>query len=151
MSSMQTLDVLERVRAFRARLVDLYHRLAEEEKRERVRMLLGYMERHEERLEHCLSEYEKIAGSSVLRTWFKFVPEMASLNAESFARLETDADIAELTRVGIELDRGVLTLYRTMADNAVSPEVKELFTGLLSNAEREQALLARTSQELEQI
>ena len=66
MGCRSTRELLDLVRDFHKQLSELYARMAEVATKEKVKMLLNYMSRHETQLEQCLARYEEHAAKSLL-------------------------------------------------------------------------------------
>ena len=62
MSIKKTRDIIDYARGFHEKLNLYYQSLAEHTNKERLKLLLEYMARHEKHFEECLAEYEETAS-----------------------------------------------------------------------------------------
>lgn len=147
----RTQDVLDHARIFHNELRRLYEQLSTETEKERVRMLLDYLSRHEEHLEESLAAYEEGASKRVLDTWFKYVPAEDKLEKFRDVKLEPDMSVDDVVDVALRMDDCLVDLYKEMAEVAVSQEVKEVFTNLLEMEEQEKHKLVRNALQLKEI
>ena len=147
----RTQDVLDHARAFHKELQRLYQQLSTETEKERVKMLLEYLSRHEEHLEQSLSAYEAGASKRVLDTWFKYVPQEDKLQKFRDVKLEPEMSVDDVIEVALQMDNCLVDFYKDMAEVAVSQEVKEVFTNLLEMEEQEKHKLVRNALQLKEI
>ena len=67
----QTKDVLDYARTFHRQLSEYYDSLSKLAEKQRVKMLLDYLSRHEKHLDEILADYEEDASKKVMNTWLK--------------------------------------------------------------------------------
>ncbi len=144
-------DVLDQARAFHHDLSVYYRQLEGAAQQERVRILLGYLSRHEERLEEAMAEYEAGAGPQVLNSRYKYTPLLDLAERTKDYVVDPEMSVEEVVRVALGFDDCLLAAFRRMAENAPSEEVRELFARLLALEESEEHHLARSALELNQI
>ena len=147
----RTQDVLDHARTFHNELRRLYEQLSTETQKERVKMLLEYLSHHEKHLEQSLAAYEESASERVLDTWFKYVPQEDKLKEFQDVKLEPDMSIDDVVDVALRMDNCLVEFYKDMAEVAVIPEVKEVFTNLLAMEEKEKRKLVRDALRLKEI
>ncbi len=143
MVNLQTRDILEQARRFHRDLRAYYETLGKGNQQERVRLLLDYMQRHEETLDKCLEQYALGAGPGVLNTWFKHAPEISAAECFEGIDVHDDMSVDEVIRVSLQLDDRLIAYYRRLADLAVAEEVKDLFNDLLREEQNEERRMAR--------
>lgn len=141
MSFEQTRDLIGRARAFHRQLRDFYHGLETVAEKERVRMLLDYLARHEEIMEKHLAEYEAGPGGRVLDTWLKYAPHTEIRKALAEVGIRPDAGFQDVVCTALRLDELLLEMYRKAAEMAPREDVRELFRGLFEEGKRERAKL----------
>ena len=141
----RTRDILQRAREFHAQLSDFYAQMGRTVGREKIRMLLTYMSRHESNLAECLGQYEKDAARRVLDTWFRYSPDQPLCKCFEGVQISPDASVEDVVRMALQFDACLLDNYREMAERAVSVEVRELFQSLLKMEEKEGSALARNA------
>lgn len=150
MAAMRTRDILERAREFHAQLSRFYERMGEAAGREKIRLLLTYMSRHETHLAEQLARYREEAAREVLDTWFKYVPEKATGECFEGLVIPSGATVEEVVRMALRLDRCLVDLYTEMAERAVSGEVRDLFQSLLKSERKQENKMVRDALALDQ-
>lgn len=141
----RTRDILENARAFHAQLSDFYAQMGRAAGREKIKMLLTYMSRHESNLAECLGRYEKDAARRVLDTWFRFASSPPTCKCFEDLRISPDASVEDVVRMALNIDQCLIDLYKEMAERAVSQEVRDLFQSLLNMEEKEGAAMVRNA------
>ncbi len=142
----QTRDILEKARGFHRALAAYFERLEQIAPKERVRMVLEYLRRHEQAMDEELKSFEAHAARPVLESWFKYAPESVQ---EAIQRLEIRADmtVEEVVDIALKLDEQLLALYGHAARLAPDAAVRELFSNLHREGLRERARILRAVNE----
>ena len=135
----QTKDILERARTLHRELSDFYQRLKDDTQRERVKMLLDYLSRHESLMDERLKEYEESAARSLLDTWYKIAPAQEIRRTMENLNLHPDMSVAEVLDIALRLDEVLIELYKQAADLAPAEDVRALFSQLWAEAQKERA------------
>jgi hypothetical protein len=151
MASQTVRDIITHIRGMHRQLSSLYQSMGHASARERVKLLLYYVSRHERNLEDALSQYQQQAKKSVLDTWYKSSsgdPLAAVLDP---IRINPDMATDEVVRVVLDADQKLVAQFRQLAENAASEDVRELFQKLIAIEEREEHLLVRDATELEDL
>ncbi len=143
MAYKKTRDVLDKMRLFHKQLSEFYAQMSERANRQKVKLLLDYMSRHETRLEGCLARYEDSAAKRVLDTWFQFVPPIAKREFFQDMELAPDMSVEDVIRTTIQFDNCLAEFCMQMSETAMSEEVRELFSCLLSMEKREERQAVR--------
>jgi len=143
-----TRDVLERARTFHRKLAEYYEQLGAVQGKDKVRMLLDYMGRHERRLEEAIANYEEDASRGVLNTWFKYTPEQATYRCFEDIEVKPDMTVEEVIKTALRMDNCLVELYRGMAERSVSEEVRQLFDDLLRLEQSEELAMVRSALEI---
>jgi rubrerythrin len=147
----RTRDVIDHVRAFHAQVGELYRRLAEGADRERVRLLLNYMGRHEKHLEASLAAFEEQAASGLLDTWFQYDPEEETLARLTDVAVDPGMGVDDVIALAMRVDDGLIGLYEELAACALSADVKELFANLLELEKQEKSKAIRGALEMKDL
>ena len=148
-----TKDVLDHAREFHGQVSEYYRQLSEKVQKERVKMLLEYMSRHEKHLEENLSNYEEDVSGRILNAWFQYPPPkdilktVVSLTLEGKENLTVD----EVIELALRIDGCVIQLYQKMAADSKFVEVKEVFTNLLEMEKHREMDLVRDALHLKEI
>ena len=148
MTNVTVRDILELAKNIHHRLSEYFQQLADTEERERIRMLLQYLQRHEVGMENYVNACENLVLEHVLETWYPYVPETNIQNEIENAHISPTSSLSEIISAAIRLDNCLVNLYRRMADTATSEDVKHLFEELLSLEEKEEFRLVRDTFEL---
>lgn len=150
MTAQRTRDILERAREFHAQLGRFYERMGGQVGREKVKMLLTYMSRHETNLADCLGRYKREAAQRILDTWFKYPSDKGSCQCLENLAIPPDAGVEDVVQLALKLDRCLVELYSEMAAQAVSQEVRDLFANLLKTEQKEETKMVRNALMLDQ-
>lgn len=150
MAYRQVHDVLDGIKAFHRRLGEMYHSMSEAADKERMKMLLDYMSRHEANAVECLDQFEKDDKTRVLESWFKSKTLDADLAGLDPGTLRPGMDIDDVIRVALEIDTKLLDFYRKMADAASSDAARDLFQALLKQEQKMETRMVRDAIEFTQ-
>lgn len=148
-----TKDVLDHAREFHGQVGEYYRQLGEKNQKERVKMLLEYMSRHEKHLEENLARYEEDVSGRILNTWFQYPPPpdmlktCVNLNLEGKENLTVD----EVIELALKIDDCLIQLYQQMAAESEFEEVKEVFNNLLEMEKQQEMDLVRDALHLKEI
>jgi rubrerythrin len=145
MPTQQTRDILRHVAEFHEQLSNFYSQLENQTGKERVKMLLDYLSRHETHLAESIRAYGEDASRKVLNTWFRDPQEADAAQAIKRLQISPDLSIDEVVEMGLKLDNRLITAYRQMADTAESEDVRNVFQNLLALEEQEKHRLAKNS------
>jgi len=138
-------DILDHAKKFHEELSRVYARLGEASEREKMKVLLNYMSRHEEHLVECLTAMESDASKLTLDTWFKYTPKEPHCDCFKRAEIDPSMTFEEIIDGTLEVDKGLLDFYHAAVEKAVSPEVKEFFTEVLELEKREEVECLRNA------
>ena len=147
----QTKDVLEHVREFHRKLGAFYDELKASTSRERARVLLDYMSRHEKYLEDCLIQYEEQVSDNLLDTYFKYGSESTELTAITDFEIKPDMDVEDVIAAAMHFDTCLIAFYREMSQRALSKKVREVFENLLEMEQNEQIQLSKRALDIESL
>ena len=133
-----TKEVLDHAREFHRLVREFYNRLSKKEQKERVRILLDYMSRHQRHLDESLAEYQRTVPERILNTWFQYPPPKNILETCLNISLEEKENLTvdDVVSMALELDKCLLQLYQTMAEHSEFEEVRTVFTNLLEMEKR---------------
>jgi rubrerythrin len=142
-----TKDVLDHAKEFHHQLSDYYGQLREKADRERVKMLLDYLSRHEKHLEESLADFENEVSEKILKTWFQYPPPKATLAACQTLVLEEDPDISVdgVIELALKMDECLVQLYQAMIKSSESEDVRGIFQNLLEMEKHEEVELVRNA------
>lgn len=126
----QTKQVLGFAKKFHHQLSELYHRISEKSKKERVKILCDYLSRHETNLEIKLNEYEKDLTKEILETWFQFLPDHKKPKCIEEIEFDVNEDVDEIIDLALEMDDCLLNIYKRIAQDTEDYHVKDVFYSL---------------------
>lgn len=140
----QTKDILEHARTFHKYIAEYYRQLKEKSNKERLKMFLDYFEEHERHLEETIADYEESLNEKLLKTWFKMSPCEDVFNKLQALLKKGEDSVDELIKHALQVDDCMINMYKTLAERAEVPKVKELFTDLIQLEENEKRKMVRT-------
>lgn len=145
MSFETTQDVLDHARAFHRQVSEFYDQLSQQNQKQRIKMLLDYLSRHEKHLEESLALYEEQVSSGILKTWFQYPPPKETLDICVNMSLEgrEDLTVEQVIELALQLDECLVDLYRAMIESADTEEVKAVFQNLLEMEKQEEIDMVR--------
>ena len=151
MASETVKDIITRIRGMHNQLGWFYQAMEETAAKERVKLLLQYISRHELNLEKALSQYQQQAKKAVLNTWYKATPGDTLGQDLDLLKITVDMSAGEVIRIALDVDQKLVAQFRQMAENSGSEEVRELFQKLIAIEEREEHQLVRDAIEFEDV
>lgn len=151
MASETVQDIIIRIRGMHSRLGWFYQALGDAASKERVKLLLNYISRHERNLEEALGQYQHQATRAVLDTWYKATPGSTLTQELDQLKITADMTADEVVTVVLAADQKLVDQFRQLAGNAASEEVRDLFQKLIAIEEREEHQLVRDALELEDV
>ena len=141
-------DVMDRVILFHKNLAKFYHNMSDVVQKERVKLLLDYMARHEEHLQENLARYKGEISTRLLDTWFKYVPSSNVLKDCEQQVIKPDMSVEEAVTQALKFDDCLLNFYNIMAENCCYKDLKEIFTNLANMEKRNRQNFVRDAQEV---
>jgi len=148
-----TKDVLDHAREFHGQVSVYYRQLGKKVQKERVKMLLEYMSRHEKHLEENLARYEEDVSGRILNTWFQYPPPKDILKTVVSFTLEGKENLTvdEVIDLALRIDDCLIQLYKQMAAESECGDVREVFTNLLEMEKHREMDLVRDALHLKEI
>lgn len=147
MSNEQTRDILEHARQFHRQVSEFYDQLSSQAEKERIKMLLEYMSRHEKNMAKTLEKFERSAPKRLMGACYKvglqFRPcseVVRDLNVSS------DMSVDDVLQMGLEFDDCLIAVYKDRAESAPDEKVRGVFQNLVELAQKEKRLLSRDAQ-----
>lgn len=141
----QIKEIIEHARSFHRLIADYYHQLGEQTERERMKMLLQYLEQHERTAEKALADYETDASQKMLKSWSKYSACEDKLSTLKNMLSDSATSPEDVIRMAIGLDECLLSMYRELVDTGNDPDVTEALENLLALESSELRILARDS------
>lgn len=151
MASETVRDIIDHVRAVHSQLSWFYQTLGDTAEKERLRMLLQYVSRHERNLEQALAKYQETASRSLMNTWFKTAQDNPVRTCLQNVVITADMSTDEVIRIVLAMDRCLVDTFSRIAETAPADDVKALFRDLVRMEERQDHKLMRDALELEDV
>ena len=147
MSNEQTRDILEHARQFHQHVSEFYDQLSCQTEKERIKMLLDYMSRHEQNMAKALADFEHSAPVHLLNACYKVGRQFRPCS-EVIRDLNISADMSvdEVIQMGLEFDDCLIAVYKDRAENAPDENVRGVFQNLVELAQKEKRQLSRNAQ-----
>lgn len=146
-----TRDLLQQASELHAGLSRYYQRLAGESEREKVRLLLDYLARHEARLADVVTRVGTESAEVVRNAWFGFELDSEFIRCIPPARPVVDMSVDEIVALAIQLDDCIADLYQLIAIRSELPEVKEVFASLVTLERAEKMRMVRQAMRLDDL
>lgn len=149
----QTLnDVLSRTREFHKGLAESLNRSAADNQDVRAKLLLDYLQSHEEKLANALKTFQETAELKQLDTWFyEFAQKHNVIRSgqhhKPFSEMTTDEILAEV----MDEHQQVIQLYRYLYGRAGTSPAGELLQELVELEQHEAMLLNREGERTDEL
>lgn len=149
MSNEQTRDILEHARQFHRQVSEFYDQLRSQAEKERLKMLLDYMIRHENNMVKALEDFERSAPKHLLGACFKVgLKFRPCCDVVRELNISSDMSVDEVIEMGLEFNDCLIEVYADRAENAPDERVRGVFQNLIGLAQKEKRLLSRDAQRL---
>jgi len=140
-----TKDIIDHAKKFHQKLGEVYAALGERAGKEKLKLLLNYMSRHESHLVECIDAMESDASKKILETWFKYSPQMPDCECFECIDISADMSLEEVVDTALRVDQCLVRFYRDAAEKAVVPEVKDFFQKILDLEKKEESECLRNT------
>ena len=138
-------DVVDFAKKLHAALSAQYAELEQLSSSERARLMLDYLNRHEQHLAETMAKYQSDMADSVSALWLQDIPELQSDDLVDKVRGVNLEDVDNIVAVALDVDDYLIKLYRHMADQVDSDEGKEVFNSLLKLEDNERHRISRAA------
>lgn len=139
----QTSDIIQSVRSFHDQMRIYYDRLHKNDEKQKVKMLLDYLSRHEKHRDETLAKYEEEASKKVMEIWFKYIPNNISPDCFDNIDIKSNMSVDDVIGIAMHLNNCLLELYTRLVENTPGNEVRDVFNCLLERMKKEKMNLAR--------
>lgn len=143
MPGRQVIEILDAIRDVHRQLADRYGELDEAATDGRIRLLLEDMRQREQEFDQAVAQYEAGTPASVLEAELDSVPPQGLHINHLRERLAQPRTLEELVEETLLLNSTLCDAYLTLAREAPSPQVRELFQNLARLEERNDCHYAR--------
>ncbi|MCH5374304.1 MAG: hypothetical protein JJ992_10020 [Planctomycetes bacterium] len=147
MSNEQTRDILEHAQHFHRQVSQYYDELSAHTDKERIKMLLDYMSRHERNMARGLAEFEHSAPRDVMNACFK-VGHVIKPCCEVVQDLKITPDMSvdDVIEMGMQFGDCLISVYKDLSETAADERVRSVFQDLLTLEQKEKRQLVRNAQ-----
>ncbi len=138
-------DVVDFAKNLHTALSDQYAELEQLSSSERARLMLDYLNRHEQNLAQAMDKYEGDMTKGIAALWLQDVPELQSDDLVDKVRGVDLADVDNIIGVALDVDEYLIKLYQRMADEVDSDAGREVFKSLIKLEDNERHRLSRAA------
>ncbi len=138
-------DVVDFAGKLHAALSDQYAELEQLSSSERARLMLDYLNRHEQNLAQAMDKYEGDMTQGIASLWLQDVPELQSDELVEKVRGVDLGNVDNIIAVALDVDEYLIKLYQRMADEVDSDAGREVFKSLIKLEDNERHRLSRAA------
>ncbi len=138
-------DVVDFAAKLHAALSDQYAELEQLSSSERARLMLDYLNRHEQNLAQAMAQYEGDMTEGIAALWMQDVPELQSVELVEKVRGVDLGNVENIIAVALDVDEYLIKLYQRMADEVDSDAGREVFMSLIKLEDNERHRLSRAA------
>ncbi len=143
-------ELLDAVRGFHRELADFYRQLSDRAAKDRVRVLLDYMSRHEENFEAALADYDDQSARALLKTFMQFAPDPAILAIPDVEHIDSGMTVDDVIDLAMNLDERLVRFYSEAADLSQVEDLRVLFGKLKQRENARKAALSQIAADIKQ-
>ncbi len=136
-------EILGHVEHFEQLLEDYYANLSHKTTHEGVRLLTDYMSRHSLRIHELLEKVPLDTRKVICSTPIPYMPELPGKNSIKQVHLPADPTAGEVLDAAIQFDDCLVKMYRSVADQPVSQDIKDFFDYLIRDIETDEIQLKK--------
>lgn len=144
-------DLLELAAELHGGLARYYERLSGDASKEKVRLLLDYLARHEQQLADAVKRYEQEAPDAVRNAWFSQEVDMEFVKCIPPAKPVAEMSVDEVIDLALQLDDCISGLYQMIAMQSELPAVREAFSNLVARERQEKMRMVRQAMQLNEM
>jgi hypothetical protein len=118
---------------------------------EKVKMIVGYLSEHEQKMAETLTEYERGLSKGIEETWFQFIDMPEKPQCLKSVSLDKNMSAGDVLLLISKIDNCLISLYKKLEELAVSEEVKNVFGNLASLEQNEMRKIIHNIQKVDDI
>ena len=130
MSIKTTKDIIDYIYKIHQRIGQYYNNLFDLSKKQKVKILLHYLQTEEEKVLKNINEYRNGCPKAIMKTWYQIVPELELNNCWDELKLNHEMEFMEVIDIVTKFHECLRKFYKRMMDLSVSLRTKELFDNL---------------------
>lgn len=131
----QVKDFLDYGRGLHGEIQAFYDSLNEHTDKERLKMLLGYLSRHEQHMEESLHRFEQVTRKEILDVWLSHAPRVSIQDMVGQCGVAERMGLDDVVDMALKFDAAMIKLYRDVAEHANDAQVKGVFQNIVSMEE----------------
>ena len=131
-------DFLDYGRELHRDIQAFYDTLNEHIDKERIKMLLSYLSRHEQNMEESLHRFEQVTRKEILAVWLEHVPRLNIQNIIDQCEVKEGMSLDDVVDMALKFDAAMLKLYLDVAEHTHDARVKEVFNNIVAMEESEE-------------
>jgi len=143
-----TKEMLDRVTSFHQELTKIYFQINAIHEKEKLDLVLEYMEQHKRRLQENLKLYEREAPEKIKNIWLKYISEEDLPEYCKNIRLTASMSVGEVIETSLKFDDCLITFYKKVVEKCPYAEVQNIFENLLNLAKRERLDIIKNDHEV---
>ena len=133
----QVKDFLDYGRTLHGEIQAYYDKLNEQTDKERIKMLLSYLSRHEQHMEESLQHFEQVTRRDILNIWLEHTPRLNIQDIIEQCALSAGMSLEDVVDLALKFDEALVRLYREVAEKAADARVKAVFQNIVAMEESE--------------
>lgn len=127
----QIKDVLAYGQFLHQEIKALAEKIEDLEQSARLKLLLDYLKRHEEKLSAALERFARDTRQRILDTWLPYPPDPKIAKSLSEIHIHPHMDVEEVAKIVLKFEDALIELYRESLNAIDDPEVQQVLRNLL--------------------
>ena len=124
-------DFIDSIIMFHRNLSEFYNELSASVEKERIRILLNHMARHEKNMMKSLKNYEKEASAAILDISVQFDPDAPEKLPCENLRIHKDMTPDAVITMALEFDDCIIRIFEKVLNCSDNNDLKDVFSNLL--------------------
>lgn len=126
----QAIDFIMFVRNLHYDFKNYFEKVLDNQNQEKIKMILGYLAEHENKMVQTLNEYEKGLGKGIEETWYQFIELPEKPDCLKRLTFKSDISIDDVLELISKVDNCLINLYKKLAEISVTDETRKIFENL---------------------
>jgi hypothetical protein len=143
MSLEQNFEVFDHLEILHNSLIEVYSDLQKNEVKERTRMLLDYLQKHEESFERSLAYYKELSSKNVQNSLHLQETCNQAIHAIRQLKITGDWNDEEILIKALEVEDCFIAFYKQLSDKAGDKSDREIFVNMAERISMGKKILVR--------
>jgi len=126
----KAIDFIEFVRSLHTDFKNYFEKIIDEINQEKIRMVLGYLAEHENRMVETLNYYKEGLGKGIEDTWYQFIDLPDKPSCLKNLTFDKDMSMDDVLELVSKVDNCLINLYKKLSEISVSEETQKVFENL---------------------